>query len=203
MHPCAEDQSSANLWSHFISAVADKSSWRQKPFYFTSPRRSKILTRETKKKKKKMATSLSKILTRSKAHRHMFSATTTISTSHSIQRQFSAVADSSFSTSAALGSQTSPPAPPQGMVSQPLCRDIKNRFWMFESFQTRNEGRSGHNCCCSCLERLPSVSVHGKSSEEKKRSVSLLLLQLFQSVKEFTFTCCLVLGIHVVLWWGK
>ncbi|KAG2271653.1 hypothetical protein Bca52824_066208 [Brassica carinata] len=60
-----------------------------------------------------MATSLSKILTRSKAHRHMFSATTTISTSHSIQRQFSAVADSSFSTSAALGSQTSPPAPPQ------------------------------------------------------------------------------------------
>ncbi|CAN7048135.1 unnamed protein product [Brassica oleracea var. botrytis] len=113
MHPCAEDQSSANLWSHFISAVADKSSWRQKPFYFTSPRRSKILTRETKKKKKKMATSLSKILTRSKAHRHMFSATTTISTSHSIQRQFSAVADSSFSTSAALGSQTSPPAPPQ------------------------------------------------------------------------------------------
>ncbi|KAF2549417.1 hypothetical protein F2Q70_00023195 [Brassica cretica] len=111
MHPCAEDQSSANLWCHFISAVADKSSWRQKPFYFTSPRRSKILTRETKKKK--MATSLSKILTRSKAHRHMFSATTTISTSHSIQRQFSAVADSSFSTSAALGSQTSPPAPPQ------------------------------------------------------------------------------------------
>ncbi|KAF2557935.1 hypothetical protein F2Q68_00017442 [Brassica cretica] len=111
MHPCAEDQSSANLWSHFISAVADKSSWRQKPFYFTSPRRSKILTRETKKKK--MATSLSKILTRSKAHRHMLSATTTIYTSHSIQRQFSAVADSSFSTSAALGSQTSPPAPPQ------------------------------------------------------------------------------------------
>ncbi|KAH0850310.1 hypothetical protein HID58_095646 [Brassica napus] len=60
-----------------------------------------------------MATSLSKLLTRSKPHSHMFSATTTISTSNSIQRQFSAVADSSFSTSAAIGSQTSPPAPTQ------------------------------------------------------------------------------------------
>ncbi|KAG2306104.1 hypothetical protein Bca52824_025852 [Brassica carinata] len=54
-----------------------------------------------------MATSLSKLLTRSKAHSNFYS------TSHSLQRQFSAVADSSFSTSAALGSQTSPPSPTQ------------------------------------------------------------------------------------------
>ncbi|CAN6919817.1 unnamed protein product [Brassica oleracea] len=59
-----------------------------------------------------MATPLSKILTKSKAHSHV------CSTSHCLQRQFrlrhfSAVADSSLSTSAALGSQTSSPAPPQ------------------------------------------------------------------------------------------
>ncbi|KAJ0264340.1 Surfeit locus protein 1 [Hirschfeldia incana] len=54
-----------------------------------------------------MATSLYKLLTRSKPHSHMYS------TSHSLQKHFSAVADSSFSTSAALGSQTSSPAPTQ------------------------------------------------------------------------------------------
>ncbi|KAL0837334.1 hypothetical protein Bca101_089224 [Brassica carinata] len=59
-----------------------------------------------------MATPLSKLVTKSKPHSHV------CSTSHSLQRQFwlrhfSAVADSSLSTSAALGSQTSSPAPPQ------------------------------------------------------------------------------------------
>ncbi|CAN6991084.1 unnamed protein product [Brassica rapa subsp. trilocularis] len=59
-----------------------------------------------------MATSLSKLLTKSKAHSHV------CSTSHSLHRQFrlrhfSAVADSSLSTSAALETQTSSPATPQ------------------------------------------------------------------------------------------
>ncbi|KAL1202716.1 Surfeit locus protein 1 [Cardamine amara subsp. amara] len=65
-----------------------------------------------------MATSFSKILTRSNAHSHWCSTTTSISTSPSLQRQFwsrhfSAVADSSFSSSAALGSQSSSSIPPQ------------------------------------------------------------------------------------------
>ncbi|KAG2317685.1 hypothetical protein Bca52824_020807 [Brassica carinata] len=63
--------------------------------------------------------SLSKILTKSKPRSHGCSTSTTISTSHSLQtqfwsRHFSAVADSSFSTSAAaLGTQTSSPSPPK------------------------------------------------------------------------------------------
>ncbi|CAA7051306.1 unnamed protein product [Microthlaspi erraticum] len=65
-----------------------------------------------------MATSLSKILTRSNAHSHRCSAPTSISTSPYLplqfwSRHFSAVADSSFSSSAALGSQPISPAPPQ------------------------------------------------------------------------------------------
>lgn len=66
----------------------------------------------------KMATSLSKILTRSNTKRYWCSTTTSISASPSLPKQFwsrhfSAVADSSSSSSAALGSQSSSSAPPQ------------------------------------------------------------------------------------------
>ncbi|AEE76023.1 Surfeit locus protein 1 [Arabidopsis thaliana] len=65
-----------------------------------------------------MATSLSKILTRSNTKRYWCSTTTSISASPSLPKQFwsrhfSAVADSSSSSSAALGSQSSSSAPPQ------------------------------------------------------------------------------------------
>lgn len=103
----------------------------------------------------KMATSLSKLLTKSKAHSHV------CSTSHSLHRQFrlrhfSAVADSSLSTSAALETQTSSPATPQGLpsaiLSLPMLQvGIQRIESLFFKFQIRNEGRIGHACCCSCL----------------------------------------------------
>ncbi|KAL0857347.1 hypothetical protein Bca101_062501 [Brassica carinata] len=55
-----------------------------------------------------MATSLSKILTKSKVHSHVCSISTTISTSHSLHRQFW-----SRHFSAALETQTSSPSPPK------------------------------------------------------------------------------------------